>query len=115
MNHISYIQQNHFEMRILHPLSFIWLFVILMVCSPLASGQKQGRYQKAASARLNGWTSPVTEWHYPAILRIDSLKVTEGSKEINIWFPAEMSFNPVREETLARLVRWLDVNADTVS
>jgi len=103
LNHISYIQQNHFEMRILHPLSFIWLFVILMVCSPLASGQKQGRYQKAASARLNGWTSPVTEWHYPAILRIDSLKVTEGSKELNIWFPAEMSFNPVREESLSRL------------
>ena len=103
MNHIYYIQQNHFAMRVLHPLSFICLFVIMMVCSPLASGHKPGKSQKVAAARLNGWTSPVTEWHYPAILRIDSLKVMEDSKELNIWFPIEMSYNPVREETLFRL------------
>ncbi|MGB8357839.1 MAG: xanthan lyase, partial [Bacteroidales bacterium] len=41
--------------------------------------------------------------HYPAILRIDSLKVMEGSKELNIWFPDAMSFNPVREDALSRL------------
>ena len=86
-----------------HLLSFIWLTVVMMVCSPLASGQKPGRSQKVAVARLNGWTSPVTEWHYPAILRIDSLKVVEGSKELNIWFPSAMSFNPIREDALSRL------------
>ena len=86
-----------------HLLSFIWLTAVMMVCSPLASGQKPGKFQKVAAARLNGWTSPVTEWHYPAILRIDSLKVMEGSKELNIWFPDAMSFNPVREDALSRL------------
>jgi hypothetical protein len=59
--------------------------------------------QKAAGARLSGWSSPVTEWNYPDDLRIDSLKVSGESKELKIWFPVAMSFNPVREETITRL------------
>jgi hypothetical protein len=90
-------------MRTFHPLSLIWLCMIILVCSPRASGQSPLKLQKAAEARLSGWTSPVTEWHYPDDLRIDSVKVSGESKELKIWFPVAMSFNPVREETITRL------------
>ncbi len=90
-------------MRTFHPLTLIWLCVIILVSSPRASGQSAVRLQKAAEARLSGWTSPVTEWYYPGDMRIDSLKVLPESRELKIWFPVAMSFNPVREETLSRL------------
>lgn len=86
-----------------HPLSLIWLCVIILVCSPRASGQSPVKLQKAAEARLSGWSSPVTEWYYPGDLRIDSLNVSVESKELKIWFPVVMSWNPVREETVTRI------------
>ncbi|MCK7535606.1 MAG: hypothetical protein MZV63_33770 [Marinilabiliales bacterium] len=60
-------------------------------------------YRRPPKPRLSGWTSPVTEWYYPDDLRIDSLKVIPESKELKIWFPVAMSFNPVREEAITRL------------
>jgi hypothetical protein len=90
-------------MRTFHPLTLIWLCVVILVCSPRASGQSPVKLQKAAEARLSGWTSPVTEWYYPGDLRIDSLKVNPESRELKIWFPVAMSFNPVREEAITRL------------
>jgi hypothetical protein len=75
----------------------------MLVCSSGASGQSPVKLQKAAEARLSGWTSPVTEWYYPENLCIDSLKVLAESRELKIWFPVAMSFNPVREETITRL------------
>ena len=90
-------------MRIICRPLFIWFSVIFMICSTLTYGQTPAKLQKVAASRLSRWASPVTEWQYPASLRIDSLKVNGESSELNIWFPVEMSYNPFREETLTRL------------
>jgi hypothetical protein len=90
-------------MRALRPLIFIMFSLVILADPTPLRAQAPGRMEKAARARLSRWTSPVTEWHYPAKLVIDSISVDVNSKTINVLFPAEISFNPVREESLARL------------
>jgi hypothetical protein len=97
------IQQNLSEMRPIHYLPLIVLILMALECSIPASGQIPGKAEKAANARLHKWTSPVVGWHYPAILKIDSITVKEPEKVVNIWFPAEIAFNPIREDNYASL------------
>jgi hypothetical protein len=72
-------------------------------CSLTASGQIPGKAEKTANARLRKWTTPLTWWHYPAILQADSVAVLEKEKTVSIWFPQELAFNPVREDSYALL------------
>ena len=90
-------------MRASHLTHFL-VFMLCMLAMPATlRGQKADRAERAADKRLEGWTSPVTEWIYPEELKIDSLGVDVKKKELNIWFPVTLSYNPMREESIARL------------
>jgi hypothetical protein len=68
-----------------------------------SAGQKAGRAERLAGSKLKNWISPVSDWIFPDELKIDSLKVYEAEKEIEIYFPPATLYNPVREESLALL------------
>ena len=81
------------------------VFILIILSVPQAlSGQKAGRAERTAEARLKGWVSTVTEWYFPGELKIDSIRVDDKKRELSIWFPATLSYNPVREETCTRLL-----------
>ena len=76
--------------------------IMLMAISPLSlSGQRDERLEKNAVTKLGTWTNPVTNWHYPEKIKVDSLRVTEEKGSIDLWFPVAFSYNPIREESLA--------------
>ncbi len=80
------------------------LFLVAPVMFQPLSGQKPGRMQRIAESRLSEWVTPIPEWLFPEEMRIDSVSVDDGQREVSIWLPAEAAQNPVREETHARLV-----------
>ncbi len=91
-------------MRISHPLHLL-LFIILFLASGQPSpGQKAGRTERIAASRLGKWESPVREGTLPELFKIDSIKIDEPKKEVNIYFPVTASYNAIREETLSALV-----------
>ncbi|MFZ2286682.1 MAG: xanthan lyase [Bacteroidales bacterium] len=97
-------------MRAFHLIHFL-VFTLVILAHPAGLyGQRAGKHERAAEKRLKGWTSPVTGWYYPEELKIDSVGVDEEKKEVNIWFPVALSWNPMREETYARLL--ISVKAD---
>ncbi|MDM8001343.1 MAG: hypothetical protein QUS66_00305 [Bacteroidota bacterium] len=91
-------------MRISHPLHLL-LFTILFLASGHQSyGQKAARTERLAVSRLEKWESPVRVGVLPELFKIDSIKLDEPQKAINIYFPVTASYNPIREETLSALV-----------
>ncbi len=84
-------------MRASHTLTALILSVIFLFSNVTAYGQAGSKAEKAARSRLSKWISPVTEWYYPLDLRIDSLKVNGQTRQISIYFPAALSYNPIRE------------------
>lgn len=76
--------------------------IILMLISPAGlTGQRAAKLEKSAMTKLDSWTNPVSEWHFPDRIRVDSLSVGEASGSIDLWFPAAFSYNFVREENAA--------------
>ncbi len=91
-------------MRVSHLIHYV-VFTLIMFAVPASlCGQKAGRAERAAENRLKDWTSTVEGWHFPEKLKIDSLRVDQETKEVNIWFPVTLSYNPLREENTTRLV-----------
>lgn len=91
-------------MRIFQSIHFLIFISIILSGSQTLSGQKAGRAEKIAESRLKGWVTPVPEWYFPGELKIDSIRVDDKNKVLSIWFPATLSYNPVREETCTRLL-----------
>lgn len=91
-------------MRVFHLIHFLAFALIMHTGTLSLSGQKASRAERTAEARLKDWTSPVTEWYYPDELKIDSIRLDQERKELSIWFPVTLSYNPLREETIARLI-----------
>ncbi|MBE0680174.1 MAG: hypothetical protein IH592_15550, partial [Bacteroidales bacterium] len=91
-------------MRVFHLIHYLVVTLILLAVPASLSGQKAGRAERAAENRLKDWTSPVAGWYFPEELKIDSLRVDQEKKEVNIWFPIALSYNPLREESCTRLV-----------
>ena len=91
-------------MRVSHLIHYLVFMLIMLAVPASMSGQKAGRAEKAAQNRLKEWTSPVAGWHFPEELKIDSLRVDQEKKEVNIWFPVTLSYNPLREESITRLI-----------
>lgn len=83
--------------------SLLFFLLAPFMLQPL-SGQKPGRMQRMAESRLSDWVTPIPEWHYPEDMKIDSVGVDVQQGEVSILLPAAAAQNPVREETLARLV-----------
>ena len=94
-------------MRKLHSLQFFLISLTILALTQTASGQKDGKAQRIAESRLRGWISPITEWLYPADLKIDTISVNEQEKELTLRFPADVSANPVREDTYDIIVNSL--------
>jgi len=86
-------------MRISHPLHLLVFIILLVSSAEPSAGQKGGRAGRIAESKLRNWISPVTEWIYPAGFGIDSLKVDETGKEVSVYLPSDVAYNPVREET----------------
>ncbi len=103
MNLIYYVQKNHFIMRVSHPLHLI-LLILVLTLTQTVSGQKAGRAERVAASKLKGWVSPVPEWYLSGDLKIDSIKVDEKNRTLDIWFPPTLLFNPVREDTYGKLI-----------
>jgi hypothetical protein len=80
------------------------LFIVLLLSAGQPGQcQKKGRAERLAISKLNSWVTPVPEWVFPDDLKIDSVKVDEAGRVVNIYFPPEMLYNPVREESLVLL------------
>jgi len=90
-------------MRISHPLHLLVFTIVMLVPFQPSAGQKAGRAGRLAVSRMERWVSPVAKGIMPERFVIDSLKVDEEKKEVNIWFPVTASYNPIREETVAEL------------
>ena len=90
-------------MRISHPIHLLLFMILAVTAGQPVAGQKAGRVARMAESRLRHWVSPVTGWTLPDKLKIDSLRVDEKKKEIDIWFPVTASYNPVREESYSIL------------
>jgi len=83
----------------------LFLFTLIMLALPQAlPGQKAGRAERIAHSKLKGWLNPIPEWKLSDGLKIDSIAVDEENKELNIWFPPTLLYNPVREDTYNRLL-----------
>lgn len=90
-------------MRACQPLIVIVVSFLFLFNTSATHGQAVSKAEKAALSRLGKWTSPVSEWHYPLNLKIDSLEIIGETKQINIYFPSALSWNPFREEYISRL------------
>ncbi|NLE35135.1 MAG: hypothetical protein GX622_08530 [Bacteroidales bacterium] len=97
-------------MRISHPLYLLIVATMMIIAGQPASSQKPGRAQRMADTRLERWTSPVIGSTVPEQFRIDSIKVDEKEREVNVYFPVTSSYNPIREDTHALLVNSLRNN-----
>jgi len=86
-------------MRKSHLLNLLLLTLIIHGSPEALYGQKAGRIERIAEARLKEWVNPVPGWFYPEVWKIDSVTVDENKKELNLWFPVTLSYNPVREDT----------------
>jgi hypothetical protein len=73
-----------------------------------SQGQKSGRAERRAVTKLETWVSPLDGWIFPDDLVIDSVIVDEAGKTVNIHFPQDVSFNPVREDTYTILLNSLE-------
>ena len=91
-------------MRVSYLIHFL-VFALVMHAGTLSlSGQKASKAERTAEARLKGWTSPLADWYLPGALKIDSIRVDQERKVLNIWFPVSLSHYVVREDTYTRLV-----------
>ncbi len=88
-----------------HLLNLLLLTLTLHGSPEALSGQKAGRIERTAEARLKEWVNPVPEWVYPEEWKIDSITVDGNKKELSLWFPVTLSYNPVREDTYNRLLK----------
>jgi len=91
-------------MRKSYLLNLLLLTLIINGSPEALSGQKAGRIERIAEARLKDWANPLPGWVYPEVWKIDSITVDENKKELNLWFPVTLSYNPVREDTYKRLL-----------
>ncbi len=91
-------------MRVSHLIHFLAFALIMHAGTLSLSGQKASKAERTAEARLKDWISPVTEWYLPGELKIDSIRVDQERKVLNIWFPVTLSHFAVREDTHTRLV-----------
>lgn len=103
LNHICYIQKNIIAMRISHPIHFLLFTLIILALPQVVAGQKADRVERKAVSNLKNWVSPVSEWYLSAGLKIDSISLSEEKRELDIWFPQTLLYNPVREDTYNRL------------
>ena len=94
-------------MRLLHSLKIFLISLTILAFTQTVSGQKIGRAQRVAESKLKDWVSPVTEWLYPADLKIDTISVNEQGRELLVRFPPDVASNPVREDTYETLVNSL--------
>ncbi|MDZ7634570.1 MAG: hypothetical protein U5L72_09105 [Bacteroidales bacterium] len=63
------------------------VFILIFLSGPQSlSGQKAGRAERTAEARLKGWVTPVPEWYFPGELKIDSIRVDDRAKELTYGF-----------------------------
>ncbi len=90
-------------MRISHPLHLLVFTMAILIAGQQSAAQKAGRTGRLAVSKMEKWVSPVGEGTLPERFVIDSLKVDEEKREINIWFPVAASYNPIREETVTGL------------
>ena len=94
-------------MRKLRSLQFFLISLTILAFTQTASGQKDGKAQRVAESRLKGWVNPISEWLFPADLKIDTVSVDEQKQELLVRFPAEIAANPVREDTYEIIVNSL--------
>ncbi|HMT68315.1 MAG TPA: hypothetical protein PKE28_12025, partial [Bacteroidales bacterium] len=77
--------------------------MMILIPGQQSAGQKASRAERVAVSKMEKWVSPLFEGAIPKQFIIDSLKVDEENREINIWFPVAASYIPVREETVTSL------------
>ncbi len=49
---------------------------------------------------MKKWENPMTEWQYIAKPKLDSLKIDQEIKHVNLFFAPSLSYYPFREESL---------------
>jgi len=79
----------------------VMVFTLLWIVPAGIMAQPEKKLDKAAMSKLVNWKNPVKEWRYPAKMIVDSVKVSEETKNIKVFFPGDLLYNPVREENLA--------------
>jgi hypothetical protein len=84
--------------------------ILLLIAAPLISSepllsQGNSRLERLAGKRLLKWENPVSEWNIPQSLKPDSVIVEE--KNVNIYFPVSLSYQPFREESNSQLIKSL--------
>ncbi len=91
-------------MRILHPLNLLLFTTLVALTVQPSAGQKPGRAERVAAARIEKWKSPVPAGVLPETFRIDSVKADEQNRVIMVYLPVTASYNPIREDVYSSLV-----------
>jgi hypothetical protein len=72
-------------------------------CRAAVAWAENGPYRTSGRVKIKELGKPLPGWIFPDEMKIDSVKVDEGKKEVKIWFPPATLYNPVREESLTSL------------
>ena len=91
-------------MRILHSLNLLLITTLVTLTVQPSAGQKPGRTERLAAARMEKWKSPVPAGVLPETFRIDSVKADEQNRLIMVYLPVTASYNPIREDVYTSLV-----------
>lgn len=73
---------------------------LMLVNSILMYSQDNARMHLIATEKMKKWENPLTEWQNIAKPRLDSLKIDQGNKHMNLYFAPQLSYYPFREENL---------------
>jgi hypothetical protein len=84
----------------LHLISFALLFTLLN-CT-VAYSQDNSKLHGFAVEKMKEWENPMTEWMHIAKPKLDSLKIDQELKHINLFFSPSLSYYPFREENLVK-------------
>lgn len=87
-------------MLIKHPAFYVLPFILLTAFSGHTEAQSAGRQEKTIEKKLSGWNNPVEGWKNIRLLKPDSLAFDRGSEMLEIYLPAAVALNPVREDDI---------------
>lgn len=91
--------------------SFLRIALILGILLPVLShkvySQEVNRFEMHAVKKLKSWENPLTGWKHIGKLKIDSVRVPEAGKNLNLYFSPTLSYYPIREDNAELFVQSL--------
>ena len=82
--------------------SLLISLALLSLNDSAAFSQQTEKLQTIASGRLKKWKNPFTGWQHIAVPKLDSLKIREEERIIDLYFAPQLSYYPFREESCSQ-------------